>query len=140
MNTNTEKTFLEELMQNRLFFEDLAKKDINALFDFYERHDIATLDCKEEERELYVERLWEIVEADLKKQHGIVDMETVVNEIREYHQISIATVNKDWCIQLFDLDVSANDQEDCVYETHGEKLITVLTDALDWANENNQSY
>lgn len=55
-------------------------------------------------------------------------MEELIKKLRELHQINIYSVNEDWCIQLFDLDVCPNDYDvqpcrefECVYETSRKK-------------------
>lgn len=50
--------------------------------------------------------------------------------LRTFHQIDLYTVGDYWCIQLFDLHVAANDQQDCVAESHAIELIDVLCKAL----------
>lgn len=50
--------------------------------------------------------------------------------LRTFHQIDLYTVGDYWCIQLFDLDVAANDQQDCVTEHYSIELIDVLCKAL----------
>ncbi|MED4600106.1 hypothetical protein P9314_05200 [Paenibacillus validus] len=69
-------------------------------------------------------------------------MEELIKKLRGLHQIQIYTVNEHWCIQLFDLDVCANDYDvqpcpkfECVFETSGTVLYNVLSDALEWAEE-----
>ncbi|WPS85538.1 hypothetical protein SMD22_00325 (plasmid) [Brevibacillus halotolerans] len=52
--------------------------------------------------------------------------------IRKYHQLIIYTVNDDWCIQLFDHDVAANDDVECNYENSRSELIEVLYISLGW--------
>lgn len=62
-------------------------------------------------------------------------MEELIKRIRELHQLDIYTVNEQWCIQLFHLDVCANDEEDCIHENSGTVLWNVLSDALEWAQD-----
>lgn len=50
--------------------------------------------------------------------------------LRTFHQIDVYTVGDYWCIQLFDLDIAANDQQDCLTENHSIELIEVLCKAL----------
>ena len=69
--SDKQKAFEEEKEQNRAFFCDLAKKDINALYDFYERHDIATMDIPAEEREEKLEELLKQVEKEIAERHGV---------------------------------------------------------------------
>lgn len=60
---------------------------------------------------------------------------SIIELIREYHQIDMYTVDENWCIQLFDLNVCANDQESCIYENSNEELIDLLFQCLKWLNE-----
>ncbi|BCC54937.1 hypothetical protein [Bacillus cereus] len=69
-------------------------------------------------------------------------MEELLKGLRELHQINIYSVDENWCIQLFDLDVCPNDygvqpcpEFECVFETSGNVLYDVLSDALEWAKE-----
>ncbi|PIE91741.1 hypothetical protein CO726_30525 [Bacillus fungorum] len=69
-------------------------------------------------------------------------MEELIKELRELHQINIYSVDENWCIQLFDLDVCPNDYDvqpcpefECVFETSGKVLTNVLSDALVWAKD-----
>lgn len=58
----------------------------------------------------------------------------LIKSIRACNQMQIYTVNETWCIQLFDPDICANDEIDCVYETSSENLIDALKDAHSWLN------
>lgn len=69
-------------------------------------------------------------------------MEELIQKLRELHQMDIYTVDENWCIQLFELDVCANDYDvqpcqrfECVFETSGTVLYNVLSDALEWAED-----
>lgn len=59
----------------------------------------------------------------------------MIGLIREYHQIDLYTVNEKWCIQLFDLNDCANDQNDCSYEDNNTELIDLLFDCVKWLND-----
>ena len=61
-----------------------------------------------------------------------VDITYLIEFIRNHHQIDIYTVNEKWCVQLFDLNVCANDQESCVYENDRNELIDVLFECVVW--------
>lgn len=63
---------------------------------------------------------------------NIVTVGNLLEVLRKYHQINVYTVNTSWCIQLFDFDVAANDQVDCIYENHRDELIDVLYASLAW--------
>lgn len=70
------------------------------------------------------------------------DLESLILKLRELHQMDIYTVNEYWCIQLFELDVCANDYSvqpcvefQCIYENSNTKLLKVLKDAYEWALE-----
>lgn len=63
---------------------------------------------------------------------NVVTIGNLLEVIRKYHQIDVYTVDSNWCIQLFDFDVAANDQVDCIYENHHEELINVLYGSLEW--------
>lgn len=74
------------------------------------------------------------------REKGKSGMEDLIEEIRELHQINIYSVDENWCIQLFNLDVCPNDYDvqpcpefECVFETSGGDLYNVLSDALEWA-------
>jgi hypothetical protein len=64
-----------------------------------------------------------------------VTIGSLISVIREYHQLSIYTVNLEWCIQLFDLDESANDDILCSYENSRHELIDVLYVTTSWIYE-----
>lgn len=55
----------------------------------------------------------------------------MLSKIREFNQINLYTVNEYWCIQLFDLEVSANDEVDNVGEFSNTELKQVLIMALE---------
>lgn len=68
-------------------------------------------------------------------------MEELIRRLRELHQMNIYTVDENWCIQLFELDVCANDYDvqpcpkfESIYETNGTDLQKVLVAALEWAD------
>lgn len=56
----------------------------------------------------------------------------LIDVIRDFAQMNIYTVDENWCIQLFEFDVAANDNTDCIYEASDKKLINVLFGALGW--------
>ncbi|MDF2652741.1 MAG: hypothetical protein K0Q73_8546 [Paenibacillus sp.] len=60
-------------------------------------------------------------------------MEVLIKNIRELHQMDIYTVDENWCIQLFELHVAANDMIDCIYENSSKDLNEVLSNAWEWA-------
>jgi hypothetical protein len=61
-------------------------------------------------------------------------VEELIMRLREQHQMDIYTVNEQWCIQLFELDVCANDIGiSCDFETSGKNLSDLLIEALDWS-------
>lgn len=67
-------------------------------------------------------------------------MEELIKKIRELHQMSINSVDENWSIHLYELDVCPNDYDvqpcpefECVFETSGDDLYNVLSDALEWA-------
>lgn len=64
-----------------------------------------------------------------------VSPDELISKIREFHQMTIYTVNDHWCIQLFDINVAANDMIDCLFETSSTELIKVLRYALEWIEE-----
>lgn len=61
-----------------------------------------------------------------------IDIPYLIEFIRNHHQMDIYTVNEKWCVQLFDLNVCANDQESCVYENDRNELIDVLFECVVW--------
>ncbi|WP_197483491.1 hypothetical protein [Paenibacillus elgii] len=61
-----------------------------------------------------------------------ISIGNLIDVIRKYHQMTFYTVDSMWCIQLFDHDVAANDQIDCIYENNREELIILLYVALEW--------
>ncbi|WP_339194638.1 hypothetical protein MKY95_23280 [Paenibacillus sp. FSL P4-0176] len=52
--------------------------------------------------------------------------------IRRYHQLGIYTADDDWCIQLFELEESANEEIPCLYENFGSDLIKLLYVTMEW--------
>lgn len=69
----------------------------------------------------------------MSEEHEFTD--ELIQVLRVHHQIQIYTVNEVWCVQLFDLDVSANDQIDCVFEIGEKTLINALKGALEWVEK-----
>lgn len=63
---------------------------------------------------------------------------SLIQFIRGYCQMNIFTVDDTWCVQLFDLDVSANDLVSCIYENSNDDLVSVLFESLLWAMENKE--
>ncbi|OAS19272.1 hypothetical protein [Paenibacillus oryzisoli] len=62
-------------------------------------------------------------------------MEDLIKKLRELHQMMMFTVDETWCIQLFELNVAANDMIDCIYESGSKNLYNELSDALEWAED-----
>lgn len=59
-----------------------------------------------------------------------------INFIRKHHQLNIYTVDETWVVQLFELDVCANDiWKSCVYETDSKELIDALFESILWISE-----
>lgn len=58
----------------------------------------------------------------------------LIEIIRQYHQMDIYTVDKVWHVQLFELEVAANDNTSCVFETGSEEneLIDILFECIVW--------
>jgi len=58
----------------------------------------------------------------------------LIEFIKKYYQMDIYTVGNSWHIQLFELEVDANDQEPCIYEDgYGEnELVDVLFTCAVW--------
>jgi hypothetical protein len=55
-----------------------------------------------------------------------------IDFIRHHHQMDIYTVNKEWCVQLFDLGTCANDAQSCIYENSSKELIDALYECMLW--------
>lgn len=71
-----------------------------------------------------------------KQNYTSMSVEALIRQLREDHQMDIYTVDENWCIQLFDLDVCANDIGiSCDYETSGKDLQGVLIEALEWSEK-----
>ncbi|MCK6164645.1 hypothetical protein C6Y06_05890 [Bacillus sp. MZGC1] len=65
-----------------------------------------------------------------------MDTHELIMKLRERHQLEIYTVNEQWCVHLFQLDICPNDIGiSCDFETNGESLTKVLTEALEWSSE-----
>ena len=71
------------------------------------------------------------IEQDLNS----MSIEEILLKIREFNQYSIYTVNKYYCIQLFDLEVCGNDEIDCISEFSDTVLRKVLIRALEDISE-----
>jgi len=64
------------------------------------------------------------------------NMEEIVNEIRKYAQMDLYTVDKVWCLHLFEPDVAANDIDiSCMWEDDARTAIEVLKKGLDYLLE-----
>ena len=71
------------------------------------------------------------INAKLPRKIGV---EELIMNLRKYHQMDIYTVDKQWVVQLFELDTCPNDIGiSCDFETSGESLNKVLTEALEWS-------
>lgn len=70
------------------------------------------------------------VNAKLPRKNSV---EELINKIRDLHQMDIYTVDENWCIQLFELHVAANDMIGCIYEDSSKSLHEVLSKAWQWA-------
>ncbi|HFC9206741.1 TPA: hypothetical protein ACF0PM_002200 [Clostridium perfringens] len=55
--------------------------------------------------------------------------------IREFNQINLYSVNEDWCIQLFDWDICANDGCSCNWEGSSRDLNELLNYTLEYISE-----
>lgn len=64
--------------------------------------------------------------------HKKVTIGKLIEVLRGYGQISFFTVHTDWCIQLFDSKVSAEDDQTPLYETSQKDLIDALFNCLLW--------
>lgn len=60
--------------------------------------------------------------------------------LRQYHQMTVYTVDEKWCIQLFDLDVAANGKASCIYEDQNRNIEKLVLDALEWVVRNKELY
>lgn len=67
------------------------------------------------------------------KQGNIKSMsiEEMLLKIREFNQFNLYSVNEDYCIQLFDLEVCGNDEIDCISEFSNKDLKKILIEALE---------
>lgn len=70
-------------------------------------------------------------EIGIKKDLNSMSIEEILSKIRKFNQYSIYTVNEYYCIQLFDLEVCANDEVDCIIEFSDKDLRKVLMRALE---------
>lgn len=70
-------------------------------------------------------------EIGIEKDLDSMSIEELLLKIREFNQYSIYTVNEYYCIQLFDLDVCANDEVDCISEFSDKNLRKALILALE---------
>lgn len=70
-------------------------------------------------------------EIGIKKELNSMSIEEMLSKIREFNQYSIYTVNEYYCIQLFDLEVCANDEISCISEFSDKDLRKVLIRALE---------
>ena len=59
-------------------------------------------------------------------------MEQIIKLIREKAQFDLYTVGDAWHLQLFDLDVAANDQIECIWEDDGTTAMQVLNKGLQY--------
>jgi hypothetical protein len=71
--------------------------------------------------------------------HKKVTTGKLIEILRSYGQISIYTVHTDWCIELFDRKVSANDGESPLYQTSHNELIDALFNCLLWILKTEES-
>lgn len=67
------------------------------------------------------------IEQDIKS----MSIEKMLLKIREFNQFNLYTVNENYCIQLFDLEVCANDEINCISEFSNKDLKKVLIRALE---------
>ena len=59
----------------------------------------------------------------------------MIELIRGYAQMDIYTVDEEWCIQLFDKNIAANDGLDCNWEGTDKSLLEVLVEAIEYIAE-----
>ncbi|WP_036710458.1 hypothetical protein [Paenibacillus pinihumi] len=71
---------------------------------------------------------------------ALMSIEELIANLRGLHQLSLYTVNEDWCIQLYELDVCANDHDVFkqakyapIYESSNHSLQFLLIEATEWA-------
>jgi len=70
-------------------------------------------------------------EIGIEKDINSMSIEEMLLKIREFNQYNFYTVNEYYCIQLFDLEVCANDEIDCNSEFSNKDLKKVLIRALE---------
>ncbi|MDN4090956.1 hypothetical protein [Paenibacillus polymyxa] len=83
----------------------------------------------------YQELLANDLECSIDQLLEKVTVGRLIEVIRSYHQLEIYNVSPLWCLRLFDLSTSANDQPFCLYEDAQEELLLVLYLALGWIYE-----
>ncbi|MGG5832177.1 hypothetical protein ACQ4LK_17915 [Bacillus pumilus] len=82
----------------------------------------------------YLEAAIQLLEEQVKSKE--MDTHALIMKLRERHQLEIYTVNEQWCVHLFQLDICPNDIGiSCDFETNGTSLNEVLTEALEWSSE-----
>lgn len=72
-----------------------------------------------------------IILKDIKK----LNLEQKILLIRKYNQMDLYTVDKLWCLQLFDLEICANDEVTCIWESSSEDLNELMNEALEYIDE-----
>ncbi|MCY7675731.1 hypothetical protein [Bacillus safensis] len=82
----------------------------------------------------YLEAAIQLLEEQVKSKE--MDTHALIMKLRERHQLEIYTVDEQWCVHLFQLDICPNDIGiSCEFETNGTSLNEVLTEALEWSSE-----
>lgn len=74
------------------------------------------------------------------KDINFLNAEDMLLKIREFNQYNLYTVNDYYCIQLFDLDVCANDDVTCNNEFQNKDLKELLKSALVYIAETTYNY
>ncbi|MDM0868821.1 hypothetical protein QTI59_15410 [Clostridium perfringens] len=64
-----------------------------------------------------------------------LSLEQKISLIRKYNQMDLYTVDKYWCLQLFHLEFTANDEVDCIWESSSEDLNKLINETLEYIDE-----
>ena len=60
-----------------------------------------------------------------------LSVEEMFLKIREFNQFSFYTVDEDYCIQLFDKEICANDEVDCIAEFSATNVKRLLKSVIE---------
>lgn len=66
---------------------------------------------------------------------GLNNLEAHFHYILKYCNFNFYNVGKTYCLQLFDKEIYANDQVDCIAEFDNESMSLLFSQAIEWIDD-----